>query len=178
MAIVTCSLSIRSSKLAVPSTKIINEILSMYRAQFLSNFINVHIDTNRAARLEATSHTYWTTLISSSSGIMPNFLRTSLVLLLSPSTESLESQNDKHVTRHKSLRIKRLEIKTYCSMCDTKSVVREPGVKSLCSAVSPTNKSPSLVNFASITRTTSPRYLPAMYFSNLKKEAIMIQRFF
>lgn len=65
-------------------------------------------------------------------------------------------------------------LETYCSICDTRSVVRLSGIKMPFSTVSPTNKSPSLINLTSITRTTSPRYLPAMYFSNLKKEVIMI----
>jgi len=107
---------------------------------------------------------------------MPNFPRTSFVFLSPPSTESLKSRStiNRHYMRE-FFRIKRSinSKQTHCSMCDTRSVVRLPGVRRLCSAFSPTNKSLSLVNLASITRTTSPRYLPAMYFSNLRKEVTM-----
>lgn len=143
----------------------------------LKYFSNVHIDTKRAARLEATSHTYWTILTSSSSGTIPNFSRTLFVLLSPLSTESLDniSWNCKFVTN--ICRVNSWNLKfTYCSICDTRSEVRFPAVRRPCSVFSPINTSLSLVNLASITRTISPRYFPAMYFSNLRKKISMVHK--
>lgn len=141
---------------------------------------NIHMETRRAARLDATSHTYWTILTSSWLGMMPNFSRTSLVFLSSISTVSLKSRERQvyiYALCASSFASSGELERTYCSMYDTRSVVRVPGVRRLCGTFSPTNKSPSLVNLASITRTTSPRYLPAMYFSNLRKEVTMRRTF-
>jgi len=56
---------------------------------------------------------------------------------------------------------------TYCSMRDTKLVVKAPEVRRVPDAVPP-NKTQSSTSFTRITRTISPRYLPLIYFSNLQ----------
>jgi hypothetical protein len=56
---------------------------------------------------------------------------------------------------------------TYCSMSDTKLVVKAPDVRRV-SDVVPPNKTQSSTSFTRITRTISPRYLPLIYFSNLQ----------
>jgi hypothetical protein len=58
---------------------------------------------------------------------------------------------------------------TYCSMSDTKLVGKAPEVRSVSDAVPP-NKTQSSTSFTRITRTISPKYLPLIYFSNLKKK--------
>jgi hypothetical protein len=54
-------------------------------------------------------------------------------------------------------------------MSDTKLVGKAPEVRSVSDAVPP-NKTQSSTSFTRITRTISPKYLPLIYFSNLKKK--------
>jgi hypothetical protein len=56
---------------------------------------------------------------------------------------------------------------TYCSMSDTKLVVKAPEVRRVSDAVPP-NRTQSSTSFTRTTRTISPRYLPLIYFSNLQ----------
>jgi hypothetical protein len=56
---------------------------------------------------------------------------------------------------------------TYCSISDTKLVVKAPDVRSASDAVPP-KRIQSSTSFTRITRTISPRYLPLIYFSNLQ----------
>lgn len=58
-------------------------------------------------------------------------------------------------------------VTTYCSMSDTKLVVKAPEVRRVSDAV-PLNRTQSSTSFTIITRTISPRYLPLIYFSNLQ----------
>ena len=128
----------------------------------------LHIETRRAARLEATAQAYWTIFKSSLSGSILNLARTSVVLSSPPSTLSLEKKRNFFfvvVSGYKKFHFSLFPF-THCSMWDTKSDVNFPGTRR-----SPTscreNRRPSLTNFARIVRTTSPRYFPLMYFSNL-----------